>query len=230
MRVGEYLAFRAGLKQVPRKRRHQACELALEQAGVNDLKTTLIGHLSKGYRQRVALADALVADPPLLILDEPTSGLDPNQIREVRKLIKKLSRSRTILLSTHILSEVEASCDRALVINKGQIVLEGSLNALFDETLSAVLTLRDSEARAQKLLLSLESTDSVELLENQGDVVSLRLRLTHGSTPKLFEGAVQKLVQASIGVQAVERDKPRLEDVFSQLTENPELPEETHTK
>jgi ABC-2 type transport system ATP-binding protein len=125
MRVAEYLAFRAELKQVPRKNRRSWVDDALEQANVTDVANLLIGTLSKGYRQRVGMADALVAKPPILILDEPTAGLDPNQIRDVRGLIAKLGESHTVLLSTHILSEVEASCSRVLVIAKGKLVASG---------------------------------------------------------------------------------------------------------
>src|SRR5262249_56627633 len=116
MRVTEYLAFRAELKEVKRGDRKAAVKRALAAASVEDVEDVVIGHLSKGYRQRVALADALVASPPILILDEPTAGLDPNQIRDVRALIRRLGKDHTVLVSTHILSEVEATCTRALVI------------------------------------------------------------------------------------------------------------------
>ncbi|MCE7893748.1 MAG: ATP-binding cassette domain-containing protein, partial [Sorangiineae bacterium PRO1] len=130
MRVREYLAFRAAVKKVARAERKRAVERAMSLAVVTEMADTVIGHLSKGYRQRVGLADALVANPPLLILDEPTAGLDPNQIREVRRLIRELGESHTILLSTHILSEVESTCDRAIVIARGRLVAEGSIDEL----------------------------------------------------------------------------------------------------
>ncbi|MCA9606396.1 MAG: ATP-binding cassette domain-containing protein, partial [Myxococcales bacterium] len=108
MRVAEYLKYRAELKGVPRSKIADRVKKSLEQAAVADVEHRIIGQLSKGYRQRVGLADALVADPPLLILDEPTAGLDPNQIRQVRTLIGELAKNKTVLLSTHILPEVEA--------------------------------------------------------------------------------------------------------------------------
>src|SRR5688572_23095408 len=168
MRVHEYLRFRARLKRVSSKAERRAVERAMEQAGVSHVKGTLVGNLSKGYRQRVALADALVSDPPLLILDEPTAGLDPNQIREVRALIKELSSTRTILLSTHILSEVEATCDRALVIHRGKLVLEGPLSTLRDEELRAVLTLRDPDERAREIVLGIDAVAAVDALGGEG--------------------------------------------------------------
>ncbi len=125
MRVDEYLGHRAALKGV--REVADAVDRALELASVEDARRRIIGQLSKGYRQRVGLAEALIADPPLLILDEPTSGLDPNQVRQFRDLIKSFGGKKTVLLSTHILSEVEAVCDRLIVIHQGRKVAD--LNA-----------------------------------------------------------------------------------------------------
>ena len=154
MRVGEYLRFRASLKRVPRRERAAAVDRAMRLARVSEMVDTLILHLSKGYRQRVGLADALVSNPPLLILDEPTAGLDPNQIREVRKVVRELGESHTILLSTHILSEVETTCDRALVIDRGQLIAQGSIDELraLRRADSALLVLRDPKNREAALL------------------------------------------------------------------------------
>ena len=122
LRVQEYLSYRAQLKGVPRKERRARLDEVLGRCVLGDVRRKLIGHLSKGYRQRVALADCLIGRPSILILDEPTVGLDPHQIRQTRELIRGLGRSTTILLSTHILPEVEMICDRVTIINKGQIV------------------------------------------------------------------------------------------------------------
>lgn len=121
MRVTEYLDYRAALKEVPHRRIAERVGDVKELCGLKEVEKKLIGTLSKGYRQRVGLADALVHEPDLLILDEPTSGLDPNQIRQVRDLIKNLGQQHTILLSTHILPEVEMTCSRVIIINKGRI-------------------------------------------------------------------------------------------------------------
>ena len=121
MRVTEYLDYRAALKGVPHRRVAERVGDVKELCGLKEVEKKLIGALSKGYRQRVGLADALVHEPDLLILDEPTSGLDPNQIRQVRDLIKNLGKQHTILLSTHILPEVEMTCSRVIIINKGRI-------------------------------------------------------------------------------------------------------------
>ena len=121
MRVEEYLVYRAALKSVPRRRVAERVGDVKELCGLKEVKKQLIGTLSKGYRQRVGLADALLHEPDLLILDEPTIGLDPNQIRQVRELIKNLGEQHTILLSTHILPEVEMTCSRVIIIHKGRI-------------------------------------------------------------------------------------------------------------
>ena len=127
MRVDEYLRFRGGLKGLGRSQRRKRIDFVLNRCWLGDVRRQLIGTLSKGYRQRVGLADALLADPPVLILDEPTAGLDPAQIRETRKLIKELGDQHTILLSTHILSEVEMTCDSVIIIHQGQVAAQGSL-------------------------------------------------------------------------------------------------------
>ena len=127
MRVTEYLKFRAGLKGLGWSERRKRMDYVLEKCWLKDVKRQLVGTLSKGYRQRVGLADALLADPPVLILDEPTAGLDPTQIRETRKLIRELGQEHTMLLSTHILSEVEMAADTVIIIYQGQVVENGSL-------------------------------------------------------------------------------------------------------
>ena len=127
LRVSEYLKFRAGLKGLGWSARRKRIDYVVERCWLTDVRRQLIGTLSKGYRQRVGLADALLADPPVLILDEPTAGLDPAQIRETRKLIRELGTQHTMLLSTHILSEVEMTCDSVVVIYQGRVVEDGTL-------------------------------------------------------------------------------------------------------
>jgi ABC-2 type transport system ATP-binding protein len=130
MRVREYLKFRARLKGLSSTQVRERVGLVMEQCGLTDVSRTLNGHLSKGYRQRVGLADALVHDPELIILDEPTIGLDPYQIREVRRLIKDLGQSHTVLLSTHLLSEVEMTCSRIMILHEGRMLASDSAKGL----------------------------------------------------------------------------------------------------
>ena len=130
MRVAEYLGFRAGLKGLHGAAARQRVDAAMDQCWLTEVRRQLIGTLSKGYKQRVGLADTLLADPPVLILDEPTSGLDPTQIIETRKLIRQLGERHTVLVSSHILSEVEMTCDRAVVIVGGQVAAQGRLKEM----------------------------------------------------------------------------------------------------
>ena len=158
MRVREYLLFRARLKGIVARELAAQVELVTHKAGVGEVLRTLIGHLSRGYRQRVALADALLNNPPLLILDEPTAGLDPNQIHSVRQVIRELGSSHTVLLSTHILSEVESTCTRAIVIDRGELVAQGSMAELRRRRgqQRAVVTVYDVRQQALGLMLGSE--------------------------------------------------------------------------
>lgn len=227
MRVVEYLRFRAELKGVPGATRKAAVERAMSDAGLDGYEATIIGQLSKGYRQRVGIADALVAAPPLLLLDEPTAGLDPNQIREVRDLVKRLSASHTILVSTHILSEVEATCTRAVVITRGKLVASGTLDELRALRRADAVRLRlrgaTRETRAE-----LEKLDGVERLEREPHAVEgqERLRLVLEDAERcdeIVELAVKRLAELEVGVLEVV-PLGSLEDVFSKLTEGDSPP------
>jgi ABC-2 type transport system ATP-binding protein len=142
MRVEEYLVYRAKLKNVDRAIRRSRVEMCLERCRVKEVRRRLLGTLSKGYRQRVGLADAMVADPKVLILDEPTSGLDPIQIRQTLETIKSLAGTHTVLLSTHILPEVEAICDRVIIISRGTIRWDGRLTRLAEQVPILVMEVR----------------------------------------------------------------------------------------
>jgi ABC-2 type transport system ATP-binding protein len=228
LRVREYLDFRARLKRVPRAKRRSAVERAMERARLADMSETTIGHLSKGYRQRVGLADALVADPPLLILDEPTAGLDPNQVREVRSLIKELAQDHTVLLSTHILSEVEATCQRALVIDRGRLVGQGTLAELSRGRRAQLLTLlvKDPERRAAELVQRQAGVTAVETIDDALDArdsTRIRLRVTVADEAERVstgERVVRALVMAGIDVASATPESASLEQVFAELTQD----------
>ena len=146
MRVHEYLRHRGNIKRVPNVA--DAIDRSLKLAGVADVRTRIVGQLSKGYRQRVGLAEALIADPPILILDEPTSGLDPNQVRLFRDLVRSFAGQKTVLLSTHILSEVEAVCDRVIIIREGQKVADlatGDSDTSLEEVFAKLTTSSTTE-------------------------------------------------------------------------------------
>ena len=227
MRVVEYLRFRAELKEVPRKDRKAFVDLAMERANVTDVATRTIGDLSKGYRQRVGLADALVARPPLLILDEPTAGLDPNQMREVRDVIRSLGKEHTVLLSTHILSEVEASCDEVVVINKGKLVARGTKEEIQRKRRSAGVSfvVRGDKAECSRVLSRVGSFGKITTEREQRepsteDVWRVRAAWKKGllDTSPAIEEAVRTLVTAGLAVRSVTVEKSTLEDVFAELT------------
>jgi ABC-2 type transport system ATP-binding protein len=222
LRVREYLDFRAALKRVPRRERKSAVARALELSAIRDVAETLIGHLSKGYRQRVALADALVSKPPLLILDEPTSGLDPNQIHEVRRLIRELAKEHTLLLSTHILSEVEVVCDRAIVIARGRLAGEGTLDELRAKRKARKIELvvRGAEETARRALATVPGVASIEVAQSGVDEPKrVTLDVSEDADPDLVaERSVSALVAAGLGVRSVVRAAASLEDVFRELT------------
>ncbi|HEY1958010.1 MAG TPA: ABC transporter ATP-binding protein [Polyangiaceae bacterium] len=220
MRVVEYLAFRAELKNVARAKRAKAVDAAMEKAGVADRATSLIGKLSKGYRQRVGLADALVSSPPLLILDEPTAGLDPNQIRDVRKLLRELGKEHTVLLSTHILSEVESTCSRALVIAKGKLVAQGTIAELrkLRRSPALVIVVRGDAPKAEATLAELEVFSKIAV-EADGEIATLRCAWKKkADAAENTERAVAALVAAGLAIRSAAPEQSTLEDVFAELT------------
>jgi ABC-2 type transport system ATP-binding protein len=218
MRVREYLQFRSELKAVPRDKRKSYMDMAMAQARVEDVADKLIGHLSKGYRQRVGLADALVARPPILVLDEPTAGLDPNQIREVRSLVCELGREHAVLLSTHILPEVEATCDRALVISKGSLVAEGTIDALRKRRRSrGVRIVVSGPGDVKKTLLE---NPAIEEIATEGDGSYTATWLAEvEDIDAAAERVASALLAAGFGLRELSPVKPSLEQVFAELTE-----------
>lgn len=222
MRVAEYLRFRAELKRVPGRMRREAVWNAMGKANVRDVANVVIGNLSKGYKQRVGLADALVADPPLLVLDEPTAGLDPNQIREVRDVIRALGKEHTVLLSTHILSEVEASCSRAIVIAGGKLVMAGTMTELARRRRSAGLRIVvRGDVAAAKAALAIEGIKKLEAT-TEDDVhvltASWAKKLEEPQMVAVMEAGVAALVAAGLAVREATRTKGSLEDLFAELT------------
>lgn len=227
MKVAEYLMFRAALKGVGRTSRRNHVADVMNVAHLADRHNALVGHLSKGYRQRLGLADALLGSPELLVLDEPTSGLDPNQVREVRKVIDDRRGRHTILLSTHVLSEVEATCERAIVIHRGQLVAHGSLDELRAQR----------KPKAVDIVVCASHTGSeerVDELKRRASVVvelgdsRLRLRLplepsvlpdgSRSSWPTTVNDWVTELVQRKVTLESVTPVGSSLEDAFASLT------------
>ena len=220
MRVEEFLEYRGRLKRVSRGEISHRVGLVLDQCGLTDVRKKIIGSLSKGFRQRVGLADALVHNPMLLILDEPTAGLDPHQIRSFRELIKELGKDRTILLSTHILSEVEMVCGRAIIINKGKIEASDTLANLEKRVQAGALQIevKADPASAKDKLGKIAEVSVVAELNRAGDWVSFEVTAAPG---KDIRGEVDGLIKREQWpLREFRREKARLEDVFVELTQD----------
>ena len=226
MRVVEYLRYRAALKGVSRKDMARNVDRALELGTVADVRDRIIGQLSKGYRQRVGLADSLVGDPPLLVLDEPTAGLDPNQIRQVRELISELAKEKTVLLSTHILPEVEAICGRVVIIDQGKLVSTGAPGQLrgggAGEQILTVEARADEDALVKALsdVHGLKPSPEVQTLG--GGVVRARLETTADAEDDVSEDVFHAIAQAGLALRELRREAASLEDVFTRLTTHEE--------
>jgi ABC-2 type transport system ATP-binding protein len=249
MRVVEYLRFRAELKRVPRAMRASFIDEAMAKAAVLEVANKRIEHLSKGFRQRVGIADAIVARPPIVILDEPTAGLDPNQIREVRQLVRDLGREHTVVLSTHILSEVEACATRVLLIHRGAIVAAGRTGEIRGLRAGSTVefTVRGDANEARKALGRVDGVASTagpppgpedgpgggRSERDPAGVVRVRVtfasQLLGGASERgeredargaVVEQCVAALVGAGIGVREARAPQGSLEEVFASLTQD----------
>ncbi|MHC5035399.1 MAG: ABC transporter ATP-binding protein [Planctomycetota bacterium] len=229
MRVGEYLSFRAQLKGVPRRLRRRRTDECIALCGVGDVAAQIIGTLSKGYRQRVGLADAMLGRPDVLILDEPTIGLDPNQVRETRRLIRSLSEEHTVLISTHILAEAEAICRRVLIIDRGRIVADDTPRALSDKTLrsAVIVELRGDAEEMASVLRNLEGVERVELIEANA---WNRFSLFTAPQADVREAVFLAAAERGWPLRELTRSRASLEDVFHRITlgeqEQPDGPRE----
>lgn len=223
MNVLEYLEYTAQLQGIGKAYIPQRMREMVESCGLGEMKHKDIGQLSKGYKQRVGLAAAMIHDPKVLILDEPTSGLDPNQIVEIRSLIRELGKQKTVVLSTHILPEVQATCNRVIIINRGKIVADGPIADLQrklhgGEKILIEIEVPDGEA-SDLIAVQLKSIPSVEtatILEDRGSVRKFNIE-TSGAIDirkELFRLCVEK----SWILLELQRVQTSLEDIFRQLT------------
>jgi len=222
MRVNEFLTFRAELKKVPRRKIKDRVETVKQLCSLKDVERKIIGTLSKGYRQRVGLADAMVHDPDLLILDEPTIGLDPNQIRAVRDLIKDLGKHHTILLSTHILSEVELTCNRVLVINRGKIEASdtpANLTKLVRGGGSIILEVKAPATEVTSKIEALTNVEDVEISTSvENDWTLAKIFAKPGVDVR--EEIYNVVRQNNWTLRELTRVKATLEEAFVELTQD----------
>lgn len=227
MRVCEYLNFRARLKGLSRADRKRRIAEVMEQCGIQDVRRRIIGHLSKGYRQRVGLADALLAEPDLLILDEPTIGLDPVQIRQVRQLIRDLGKQHTILLSTHILPEVEMTCNRVIIIHRGKILASDTPDNL-TKALHAggpiYAEVRGPASEVQAKLRGVEGVESLTAKPGDDGFVFITIQPKAGEDPR--ERIYRAVAGNGWGLRELNRSRTTLEDIFVQITREEDEAEE----
>ena len=227
MRVNEYLKFRTKIKGVPRTERKDRIQEVLEMCGLNDVRHRVIGHLSKGYRQRVGLADALLSDPDLLILDEPTIGLDPVQIRQVRQLIKDLGKRHTILLSSHILPEVEITCNRVIIIHRGKILASDTPENLVRTLNAGGLVRVEVRAPLNEVEAKLSAVAGIESMTAKLGVdsyVEVLVQPKAGGDPR--EDLARVIAENGWALRELSRSRTTLEDIFVQVTREEDEAEE----
>ncbi|HZS36376.1 MAG TPA: ATP-binding cassette domain-containing protein [Polyangia bacterium] len=213
MRVDEYLRYRAALKGVPSRARAARLDDVTQKVGIAGERRRVIGQLSKGYRQRVGLADALLHRPEVLILDEPTDGLDPNQRRDVLALVAELGRERTVILSTHILPEVESVCSRVVILDRGRIIAEG-VPAELQRSHDLIVIARGAAQAIEAALAALEGVTRVEAAAEPDDVA----RFTVAATRDVREAAAEAVARAGGRLRELSPRARGLEEVFARLT------------
>lgn len=218
--VDEFLTYSARLNRIPGSRVRQAVAAARERCGLAEVGRRLIGNLSKGYQQRVGIAQAIIHQPAVVILDEPTVGLDPIQIREIRALIRELSAEHSVILSTHILPEVQATCDRVQIINRGELVLTDTIDGLTRRMQLATLRVALRFPPPTAALQGIDGVQEVEPLEEG------RYRLHHAPETNPAEAVAAAAVHGGWGLLELTPERVSLEDIFVQLTRSEALVEE----
>lgn len=220
--VKEFISYMADLKLVKRKDKKSEIERVLNQTGLNEVKSKLIRNLSRGYRQRVSLAGALVGNPPILILDEPTVGLDPKQVTEIRNLIKSLKEKHTILISSHILSEINQMCNKIIIINKGKIVKVDKTENIESETLSSnsdkkelLITVEEETTTLSDITKKLKPIKSVTLI-NQKDKEK-QYSISYEGDENVKKELLKLCIDKDINVVEVKKKEISLEDAFLKI-------------
>ncbi len=210
MYVKEYLQFIVEVHGM--KEKSKAVEKVIEVTGLTPERSKKIGQLSKGYKQRVGLAAAIIHEPEVLILDEPTSGLDPNQIIEIREVIRRLGENKTVLFSSHILQEVEAICDRVIIINKGEIVADDRLDNLQKSNAGQQAVIAEFSENLDKSKLQLADVTRVE------EISARRFRLTTNNAEKVRKQILELALNEHLNIVSLHSESQKLEDIFRSLT------------
>lgn len=220
MTVEEYLLFAAELKKLPRGERREQVEQVMELTQIADVRGRLIRNLSKGYRQRVGLAQAILGDPEVIILDEPSVGLDPKQMIEIRDLIRRLGESHTVILSSHILSEVSAVCDHIMIISRGKLVASDSpegLEKLMAGAMELYLTVKDEPETLLAVLEALPCVAGVER-EETAEAGCVKVRVSAADEGDIREKVFYALAEAGLPIMELRPGRKTLEDIFLELT------------
>ena len=221
MTVKEFITYMAEIKKINRKERKEKVEKIIEETGLKDVEKKLTKNLSRGYKQRVSLAGALVGEPKILILDEPTVGLDPKQITEIRKLIKELGKTHTIILSSHILSEVSQICEKVIIINKGKIVAidtpENLENKVSNKN-SLYVTVEDTENKIEKVTKKIPEITKIELIKENEDKTKQYIIESNPDTD-LRKILFQEFAKENITIFEMKKADKTLEDAFMKLIE-----------
>lgn len=221
MTVGEYLSFAAELKKIPKKERRTQMEAVMEMVGITDMEGRLIKNLSKGYKQRVWLAQAILGYPEIIILDEPTVGLDPKQIIEIRDLIRKLSKKHTVILSSHILSEVSAVCDYVMIINHGKLIASDKTENLEKMTLGSntlEVSVKGKQSDIKKVLDKIEVIRELKWKDTKEDIISFVLETEEKDD--IREELFYLMAEHRMPIMEMKSTTISLEDIFLELTEN----------
>jgi len=220
MIVYDYLDYVANIRKIDTNRKFKRIRYLADLCGLNEVMHQPIGELSKGYKQRVGLAHAMMNDPEILILDEPTSGLDPNQIIEIREIIKHIGKEKTVILSTHILSEAEATCDRVVIINKGKIIADGSMENLKQSVGGKTrinISLRDSDSETVKKVLG--TVEGLEEISVKADIENiLQVKITSSPAVDLRSEIYRKIKETEWILLEFVQEPQTLENVFRELT------------
>jgi ABC-2 type transport system ATP-binding protein len=220
MRVSEYLGYRARLKSVPRTGRVARLDDLMTRCRIKEVKNRLLGTLSKGYRQRVGLADAMLNEPPVLILDEPTSGLDPIQIAQTLETIKALGGQHTVLLSTHILSEVEKICERVIIINKGQVKFDDTLTSISQREPILQVEIRGPSEEVERFLHSQPELATAVAGSTVDGVTAFDVKTK--TRQDFREGLASRLTAKGWGVRRLDLKRASLEEVYTQVVLRPD--------
>ena len=222
--VKEFVTYMAELKGVPKKEKKDKVQKAIEETGLQDVQNKLTRNLSRGYKQRVSMAGALVSNPKVIILDEPTVGLDPKQVTEIRALIKELGKEHTVILSSHILSEVSQICNRVIIINNGQIVAIDTPENLEKKVVtdnSVYVTVEDTENKMDTIIEKLPEIKEVKLITENEDNTK-KYMITANSDIDLRKNIFETFAKEGITIFEMKKSDVTLEDAFMQLIENEE--------